>query len=314
MVKEKRRFAMDGFDRRTGLKSVLAAGAGALAMGATPASAKKKASLDLSTPEKKFETLIKIIGSLADEPVYTFMRLNVYGDPHNGNFVPLFTMNNLLIDRWKKTSENEYVMTKFEAGYYTEFDSDTPIEEWDNPFTGEHIELINFQLGPVERTYRPGEVEAMAYTPDFLPIEVIGDRVFVASQSIEQGPSFFPASDYPVEAAGSDTAYSNSFMTWSADLADVLDPDVKSAPAHTQIQNKIPWSPWMRMRGRPGGSSLRGFGAKISGLEALPDDVIAGFKKYVPEILQENQWDELVFETSEYLEYLDSKAEDKESR
>ncbi|MEO0411980.1 MAG: DUF1838 family protein [Pseudomonadota bacterium] len=300
-------------DRRHGLKTLLAGTGAAVATSQGSALAQAPSQLQLKTPSEQFKTRIKVIGSLANEPVYTFMRLNVFGDPHNGNFLPMFTMNNLLIDHWEKTGEDEYVMTKFEAAYFTEFDSDNPIETWDNPFTGETIEIFNFQLGPVQREYRPGEVTAMAYAPTFVPIEVIGERVFVASHSIDEGANFFTADEYPIEASGSPVSYLNSFMTWSANVEDVANPEIMSAPAHVQIQNKVPWAPWMRMRGRPGGTSLRGFGAKISGLDALPDHVIAGFETYVPDILKENQWEEMIFETTHYLQYLEEKkaAENK---
>lgn len=303
------------FDRRAGLKTLLAGGGAAMASSQASAMAATSpaGSLSMSSPSEQLKTRVKIMGSLANEPVYSYMRLNVFADPHNGNYLPMFTMNNLLIDHWEQTGDDEYVMTKFEAAYFTEYDGDTPIETWDNPYTGETIEIFNFQLGPVRREYRPGEVIAMAYAPTFLPIEVIGDRVFVASESIEEGSNFFEADEYPVEASGSPVSYLNSFMTWSSALEDVLNPDIMSAPAHVQIQNKVPWSPWLRMRGRPGGTVLRGFGSKIAGLDALPDSVIAGFEKYVPQILQEGQWEEPVFEAMHYMDYLDDKkaAEEK---
>lgn len=293
--------------RRDSLKHLVAgagAGLGTAALAAAPASAAKP-KLDLSDPIKAFEARIKIMGSLKNEPVTSFMRLNVYGDPHNGNFVPLFTMNNLLIDRWERVAEDHFILTKFEAGYYTKFDSDEVIETWDNPFTGETVDVFNFQLGPVMREYKPDEIIAMAYAPDPLPIEVIGDRVFLATQSMGQSPSAFTKAEYPIEAGDGDIGYLNSFMTWSANVDDVANPDIVSAPVHMQIQNKLPWAPWMRMRGRPGGTSLRGFGTKIESVDALPKDIYAGFQKYVPDILKPDQWEYTIFETFHYLEYLE---------
>lgn len=291
--------------RRDSLKRLAAAtGVGAAAMASTPAMAARKP-LDVKDPIKALETRIKIMGSLKDEAVTSFMRLNVYADPHNGNFVPLFTMNNLLIDRWERVAEDHFILTKFEAGYYTKFDSQEVLKRFENPFTGEMIDIFNFQLGPVIREYKPDEIIAMAYAPDPLPIEVIGDRVFVATQSIEQSPSFFTKEEYPIEAGDGDISYLNSFMTWSAAYDDVVNPDIASAPSHIQIQNKLPWAPWMRMRGRQGGTSLRGFGAKIESVDALPKEIYKGFEKYVPEILEPNQWEESVFETFDYMRFLE---------
>lgn len=292
--------------RRDSLKHMLAAtGAGAAAaLASSPAQAAKR-KLDLDNPIKALEARIKIMGSLKDETVTSFMRLNVYADPENGNYMPLFTMNNLLIDRWERVAEDHFILTKFEAGYYTEFDSQTPIDTWNNPFTGEEVEIFNFRLGPVIREYMPDEIVAMAYAPNPLPMEVIGGRVFLATQSMGSGQSFFPKEEYPIEAGDGPTDFINSFMTWSSEVSDVTNPKVSSAPAHIQIQNRLPWAPWMRMRGRPGGTSLRGFGAKIDGFNDLPKNVVAGFEKYTPEILQPNQWEESVFETFDYMEHIE---------
>jgi len=292
--------------RRESLKQFAAAsgaGLGAAAMAAAPSQAAKR-ELDLSDPVKALEARIKIMGSLKDEPVYSFMRLNVYGDAHEGNMVPLFTMNNLVVDYWERTAEDEFVLTKYEAGFYSKFDSQEIIETFDNPWTGETIDIFNFRLGPVNREYTPSEIIAMAFAPEPLPMEVIGDRVFLATQSFGKTKTMFPRDKYPIVGSHSDTEYLNSFMTWSASYDDVANPDIASAPVHMQIQNKLPWAPWMRMRGREGGSSLRGFGTKIAGIDALPKHIQDGFAKYVPEILDTENWYEPVFESFDYLEYL----------
>jgi hypothetical protein len=104
------------------------------------------------------------------------------------------------------------------------------------------------------------------------------------------------------------TSYTNSFMTISAKLDDVLDPDVLSAPAHLQLQNKNRWAPWMGMGDRPGGTVARGFGGKITDLEALPPAVKAGALRLVPEIFDTANWRDFVFEDSEYLKSLDRKT------
>jgi hypothetical protein len=57
----------------------------------------------------------------------------------------------------------------------------------------------------------------------------------------------------------------------------------------------------MGMEERPGGTVARGFGTKIRNLEALPQPVKDGIRKYVPEILDTANWHDFVFEDTEYL-------------
>jgi hypothetical protein len=245
-----------------------------------------------SDPITALRTHVKMVGSLGQATVYSFMRLNIYADLGEGNFVPFFTMNNILVDYWQPKGDNQHEMRKYEVGFYTRYDSQEPLEEFVNPVTGRTSAIHHFRLGPVPRLYTPTGVIAMGYTPKLLPIEVIGDRVFLATQSIESRPDMLDSTR---------TSYTNSFMTMSASLADITDPTVLSAPVHLQLQNKNRWAPWMGMEDRPGGTVARGFGGKVESLDALPKSVIDGARRFVPEIFDTANWHEFVFEDSEYL-------------
>lgn len=247
---------------------------------------------DFSNPVTALRTHVKMVGSLGNTTVYSFMRLNIYVDLGEGNFVPFFTMNNILVDYWQPKGDDQYEMRKYEVGFYTRYDSQEPLEEFANPITGKTSAIHHFRLGPVPRLYTPQGVIAMGYTPKLLPIEVIGDRVFLATQSIESRPDMLDRSRM---------TYTNSFMTISAPLAEIADPAVRSASVHLQLQNKNRWAPWMGMDDRPGGTVARGFGGKIANLDALPKAVREGARRFVPEIFDTANWHEFVFEDFEYL-------------
>ena len=247
---------------------------------------------DFSDPLTVLRTHVKMVGTLGTAQVVSFMRLNIYADLGEGNFVPFFTMNNILVDYWETKADDQHEMRKYEVGFYTQFDGQEPLEEFANPVTGKTTPIHHFRLGPVPRLYTPTGVFAMGYTPKLLPIEVIGDRVFLAAQSIESRPDMLDPGR---------TAYTNSFMTMSAPLADVANPAVLSAPVHLQLQNKNRWAPWMGMDERPGGTVARGFGGKLASLDALPEAVKAGARRFVPEIFDTGNWKEFLFEDSEYL-------------
>jgi hypothetical protein len=283
---------MTTISRRTALQVV--AGAGALGLAAPPTLAAPAVprGFDFADPMTAHRTHVKMVGSLGDEVVCSFMRLNIYADVGEGNFVPLFTMNNILVDWWQAKEDEQHEMRKYEVGYYSRFDGYEPLEQFENPVTGKTVRIHHFRLGPVPRVYTPEGVIVMGFKPSLLPIEVIGDRVFLATESIENRPDML----HPGE-----TNYVNSFMTMSAPLADVVNPAVKSAPTNLQLQNKARWPEWLGMGKRPGGTVARGFGAKIRDLEALPPAVAAGARKMVPEIFDTKNWTEFVFEDSETL-------------
>jgi len=242
---------------------------------------------DFADPVEALRAHVKLAGSLANESVVSFYRLNIYADLNKGNFVPLFTLNNLLIDNWKALDNDRFQMIKYEAGYYTAIDSYDAIKTFKHPVTGKTMPVQNFRLGPVPRGYDKDKYTVMGYNPNPLPLEVIGDRVFLATQSIESGPSFTKPGE---------THYTNSFMTYSATLADMQNPALSSAPVHAQLQNKTEWATWMEMGDHPGGTVARGYGSKVSGLDGLPPGVLEQFEKYTPQILDLKNWTSFISE------------------
>jgi hypothetical protein len=288
--------------RRNILSAAAMSGVGFAAsavLGATANGKPTPAMPNFNDPLTALRTHVKMVGSLGKEPVVSFMRLNIYADLGEGNFIPFFTMNNILVDYWEPKGNDQHEMRKYEVGFYTRYDSQEPLEEFANPVTGKTTAIHHFRLGPVPRLYTPTGVIAMGYTPKLLPIEVIGDRVFLATESIESRPDMIRPGE---------TSYTNSFMTMSAALQDIVNPAVLSAPAHLQLQNKNRWAPWMGMGDRPGGTVARGFGGKVASLDALPEAVKSGARRFVPQIFETATWSEFVFEDSEYLKELAEKT------
>ncbi len=273
--------------RRTLLLGATGAALYATLQGVASAEAQRSFVPDFSDPVEALRAHVKLVGSLAKETVVSFYRLNIYADLNAGNFVPLFTMNNLLIDKWEPQGNDVYQLLKYEAGCYTGIDSYDLIETFDHPLTGKAIPARNFRLGPVPRGYDNEKFTVMGYDPNPLPLDVIGDRVFLATQSIESSPSFTDPKK---------TRFTNSFMTYSATLADMQNPDLPSAPVHAQLQNKTEWQPWMEMGDQPGGTVVRGYGTKVAKLDDLPPGVLVQFEEQVPEILDTENWKGFVSE------------------
>ncbi len=257
--------------------------------GVSAATAQRSFVPDFSDPAEALRAHVKLVGSLGKERVTSFYRINIYADLNEGNFVPLFTLNNLLIDNWTPKGNNSHQMLKYEAGYYTAIDSYEPIKEFKHPITGKAVPTENFRLGPVPRGYTPDGYSVMGYNPNPLPLEVIGDRVFLATQSIESRPSFTEPGK---------TTYTNSFMTYSATLADMQNPELTSAPVHAQLQNKNEWPAWMEMGDQPGGTVARGYGSKVASLDDLPPGVLDQFAKQTPQILDLDNWKKFVSEAT----------------
>jgi len=255
--------------------------------------------LDLSTPEKQAEVIAKIVGSLGTEEKHAFLRFHIYGYT-GGNVVPFFSMNNYVVQKWSPAgTKGHYQVKHYEVGYYTEFDTDKPITHWKNPITGEEIELELFILGPISRLYTPQGVISPGLAPQPLQVTVIGDRVFLPMQSIESFPNMFSPEEWPL-LSDSPKIYWDSMSTYSASLAEVLDPELKSVRAQIQMQNLTTWQPFLHLGRHPGRSMARAFGQHIAGFHQLSPEVRKGFETYTPEIFDTENWHEVRFDSIDF--------------
>ncbi len=255
--------------------------------------------IDMSTPEKRSAVITKVMGSTGKEETHAFMRIHLYGLVGDNNIVPFFSMNNYVVQKWEPAGDGTFNLKHYEVGYYCDFDTDNPISNWHNPIVNKTVELEPFILGPVFRSYTPKGIIAPGLAPNPMRINVIGDRVFIPAQSIEKFPNIFTPKEWPEYSSGP-TIFWDSMYTFSARIADVIDPQIMGAPAEMHMQNLTSWQPFLRMGQTPGRSMARGFGSNISGFDALEPHVRAAFEKYTPEIFETATWENIRFDSADF--------------
>ena len=264
----------------------------------------------LADPIKRSDLIVKVMGSTAREDTYAFLKFHVYGYAGE-NLIPFFTMNNVIVQKWTPTEPGHYDLQHYEVAYYSEFDSVKPINEWKNPVTGEIVDVPHFILGPIARRYTPDGIIAPGIAPTPLNISVIGDRVFIPTQSTDKvfNPMSTPEwGDY----AGDPDVYWDSMLTYSADIKDVLDPNKPRAGAEIHMQNLVSWNAFFKMGLRPGRTMVRAFGTHLDSLDDLPPEVIAGLREYTPAIFATDEWEELRIDAVDYMLEIQSKIESGE--
>ena len=271
--------------------------AGALLTGlAAPSLARTSMSIggiDLDDPLERSALRARIIGSTAKETVHSLYRMHIYAHRPGGNTQPLFTLLNYNIVRWRPAENGRYIGQSFEAGVVTDFDSDNALSSWRNPITGETREVWHFLGGPLEITLGPDGIETgenATLKPEPLAINTLGDFVFVPTQSSFSFPNPFRAEKWPKESSG-ERFYWDSFYTFAARVADVIDVTLPSAPAAVQFQNLVSWHPWLGMGQRDGRTFGRAYGAKLNSAAGLPDKVRRALEIHTPEIFDLDSWD-----------------------
>jgi hypothetical protein len=291
------------FSRRKALGSLAGFTAAGLTAGCAEPSAPRPQplQLDLNDPKDLAFARQKVIGSVAEATVHSFLRFHFYGQVPGEKARRLFSMNNYIIDYWEPVEYGTYKLRHYEVGYYTDFDTDNPIESWVNPYTSEELEVFQFVLGPINREYSPASVLAPGLAPIPLTSHTMNDRFVVATEAISQIPNLFQPDEWPKYSSGK-MANWLSLQTLSSVWDDVVNPDLTSAPVHIQLQNFISWGSWMKMGGYEGGSTARAFGTEIEGFDALSPDVRAAFEKYTPEIFDTETWDVTRFDEVDYFQ------------
>ncbi len=267
--------------------------------------------LDLSDPEQRLRAKVKMIGSLASEPVHTFVRLHLYGYSHEGNVVPYFSMNNYAVNVWTKRPNGNYGVEVYECGVYTQFDSQKVITEWRNPFTGELREIQQFRSGPLRVEFGPDGIIAGPETtvkPRAMAMEILEDTVIHNTQSSFAFPSPFQPDEFPKESPGK-VFYWDSQYSHMSPLAAVLDRKLMSAPTNITLTNLVSWSPWLGMAQRPGRTFGRGVGRKISGPNALSAEILAGIRTHTPQVLDIANWGPPFDDIADYKRKLKARSE-----
>lgn len=274
--------------------------AGALALGAatgrwgSAAAAPAPMSPDLGLDDPKQRAMIraKVVGSTAEETIYSLFRLHLYGYMNGGNLVPFFTMNNLSVTKWRPLPNGNYQATGAECGVYCRFDTDEVLDVWENPITGEKRPVWEFLGGPLTAEIGPdgattGGVAELK--PVSLRMEVLGDMLFVPTQSDRSYPNPFDPKKWPTESPGP-TTYWDSHFVYAAKVEDVVNPALHAAPAFCQFQNLGSWHPWLGLGGHEGRTYGKAYGAKLKSVDDIPPAVRAGFDKKTPEIFSFDSW------------------------
>ena len=257
---------------------------------------------NLADPHTRAKVRARIIGSCAKETVFLFYRLNIYGFSGEGGLVPYFTMNNLSINEWTPLPDGTYQNRTVEAGVYCKFNTDEPLDYWDNPLTGQKRKVWQFLGGPFTVTVGADGVvtKGADLRPDSLRMEEFGGMVFVPTAASAAYPNPVSPDKWPKLSSGK-TIFWESQATFAAKTADAFNDDLTSAPAFCQFQNLASWQAWMAMTGRPGRTYGKAHGTKLKSLDEIPAAARRTLESHTPEIFDWKNWTKPHFGEQEFL-------------
>jgi hypothetical protein len=166
---------------------------------------------------------------------------------------------------------------------YTDVDSGEVLETYDNPWTGETVDISLFPAAPSRRTVTVDGIQG--------PVVERENTVIDISRPI--GPSFIHGDRVWVNGDDRTVLRSDDdaqrlifgvedWSTYSGALADVADPSNGNPRSEWYFNDVLSWSPWLNMAGYPGNMISRGFGAKVPSFDDMPADILALVKRMHP--------------------------------
>lgn len=248
--------------------------AGAAALVATPLAADE---LDPANADDAFRMNTKMFCSLeTEDPTVYYWEGTVYSvirgekDRHLFDVIAMNTRQCEAFEDPVRGVGSRSVSR--EVMFYLDPDTGEILRTWDNPWTGENVEVLHVANDPVN-SRRPSwsRNEEGEPTASFDPI-VMGDYAYRgggAALLFYDNPLGGDYQDYvgnKYQAA--------EFLTWTAPLADISDADTPHVVDNVISWGRISrWLPWMKMGGREGVLVFYTGGLRLNSWDEMPEQI-----------------------------------------
>ncbi len=159
-----------------------------------------------------------------------------------------------------------YRQVSREVMLYLDPDTHEVLSHWDNPWTGETVEVLHIDNDPVNM-----RAPSYPHGPDG-PARFRGH---VQGNDFWRNitfPLWYPnplAGDYEAEIGG--VYHATEMFNFFGKVDDLTDPDLTTADVQVGWARQSDWLPWMRMHGRQGLIYFHAAGTKLDSWDDLPD-------------------------------------------
>ena len=181
-----------------------------------------------------------------------------------------------------------YETTAISMVFYTDLQTGEYLPTFNNPFTGQEVEIgyfpatpgkriVNADESPSERSVRPG-FKSIRIHP-LGPAVIEGDDVWIRDDDIFRSEPLTPEAGLPFRG--------NDWSTYHGSVAEVANPEILNAPATWHFNDILSYPPWLGMGDRPGDFVSRGFGRKVSSFDSMPGRLPEFIRMRHPEIYED---------------------------
>ncbi len=282
--------------RRAALASGSMLGIATLAQASTsptkPQRAKAKIELAFDDPVWNRETSARLEADIAPGKfIHGYCTGMVHGIRDNEAVRPLFGFEVFSGIRVLKQADGSYQRLCRELVFYRDLKTGAMLDEWDNPYTGERVRVVDVANDPFNYVLSEYYPDPPSYgglnkdkppkRPLLRPWGLLGDVVSLDSDIHLFYPNALDPAKWPRESAGPMNRVSEMFRYFMR-REDVENPELTHLP-HSGVWSRItPWLPWMLMGPTPGHIYYIGRFSSIKEPEMAPPAVLARVKERYP--------------------------------
>jgi hypothetical protein len=312
--------ALGALNRRQVLAGGMAAALLPAGRAETPLYSNPVTALDFTQPEDNLYAWAKTWSTLGDQPTYgghSGIFYAVIGDKE----IPVAGYVGFGINQSRFTDDGTLEIRAKDATFYTDLETGDLLETWDNPWTGERVDVIGYINGRADgrlgaemptsgfASSRYGWERNLVFDdqrrlivegdgdriPFVLPWSQVGDRLLMSSRFRLNFPNPVSPARWPKASSGP-RIQSTEHFTYFVDANAVADRSRPWAPFVAGFFRVIPWLPWMRMgqSGIDGKMFARSHSHKLTGtIDDVPRAVVDALEKQRPDMLTlDKEWQE----------------------
>ena len=241
-----------------------------------------QAAFDPNDPADSLSINRKVQCSLKDGEAVTYTWTgNLYSRRQGERDKLLFKIEGMNVRACTSVEDAErgagYKLVSREIMLYLDPKTEAVLATWDNPWTGETVDVLHVANDPVNFTsYATGRDGS----PSTWSGIVVGDQW----RTNFQVPLWYPnplASDYQAEIGG--TYHATEMFNFFGTTRDLFNERRDSADVHVGWVRVSDWLPWMKMNGREGILYVHAAGQKLDSWDQLSDRMKNEIRTHYPD-------------------------------
>ena len=230
--------------------------------------------------EDQMGAWLKAIGRTDDGPIYWWFTGITHGLTPDDGLKPLFRHENFSFGPYSRESDTRHTSVMQDITYYRDLDTGELIREYENPYTGERLHIVEVVTNDIRNFYDVnGNSGFIAdgqemHQPFEISATAVKDDVWMTRTMDWSLPN-------PLDPVIHANAYTGPMIRMQMETTlhirrtDLDDGSKGSVPATSGYEAITPWFPWLHMGGRDGCLVTRAVGAKLNSYAELPPEILA---------------------------------------